>query len=249
MRSRRPTDNLIGKDCNLSVCTSVDADDSRETNHAPGNAEGQVERRARRAVRSPYPDAVFEVRGAWPDGEGLRLLVETDALGVDLLIETLGTISDVTDFEVRHAGSDRILYEVTTPTPEPHGAMADSGIVPSFPLHLEDGWLVGDLVASQDQLSTFRDELDSAGIEYRITQVSATPAESPLLTDRQREVVDVALEHGYYDSPRDCTFTTFAEHLDVNKSAVSRVLHRAEGKIITAYGSADDDSRSPANKR
>ncbi len=145
------------------------------------------------ALSEAHPDAVFEVLGAWPDGDELRLLVETDALGVDPLVETLGVISAVTDFEIRHGDSDRVLFEVTTTTPEPHGAMADSGIVPSFPLHLEDGWLVGDLVASQDQLSVFRDELDSAGIEYLITQVSATPAESPLLTDRQREVVDVAL--------------------------------------------------------
>ncbi|QLG27645.1 helix-turn-helix domain-containing protein [Halorarum halophilum] len=199
------------------------------------------------ALSEAHPDAVFKVLGAWPDEEGLRLLVETDALGVDPLIETLGVISAVTGFEIRYGGSDRVLFEVTTTTPEPHGAMADSGIVPSFPLHLEDGWFVGDLVASQDQLSVFCDELDSAGIEYRITQVSATPAESPLLTDRQREVVDVALVHGYYDSPRDCTLTTLAEHLDVSKSAVSRVLHRAEGKIINAYRPAETDSRSPAN--
>ncbi|WP_313691774.1 helix-turn-helix domain-containing protein [Halorarum halobium] len=201
------------------------------------------------ALSEAHPDVAFEVLGAWPDGEELRLLVETDVLDVDPLTETLGTISDVTDFEVRHAGSDRVLCEVATTIPEPHGAIADSGVVPSFPLHLEGGWLVGDLVASRDQLSAFRDELDSAGIEYRITQVSATSTESPLLTDRQREVVDVALEHGYYDSPRDCTLTALAEHLDVNKSAVSRVLHRAEGKIITAFGSAGGDSRSSTNER
>ena len=201
------------------------------------------------ALSKAHPDTVFEVLGAWPDGEELRMLVETDALGGDPLLETLGAISAVTGSNVRHAGSDRVLFEITTTTPEPHGAMVDSGIVPSFPLHLEDGWLVGDLVASQNQLSAFRDELDSAGIEYRITQVSAAPAESPLLTDRQREVVDVALKHGYYDSPRDCTLTMLAEHLDVNKSAVSRVLHRAEGKIIHAYGPSEDDLRSSANER
>lgn len=54
-------------------------------------------------------------------------------------------------------------------TPEPHGTMADSGIVPSFPLYLKGGWFVGDLVASQGHLSTFRDELNSAGVEYVAT--------------------------------------------------------------------------------
>lgn len=98
--------------------------------------------------------------------------------------------------------------------------------------------VVGDLIASQDQLSAFRDELAAGGIEYRLIQRSEMDRSQAALTDRQQEVVELAVEHGYYESPRECSLTDLAEILEVNTSVISRVLHRAEGRIVTAYCSS-----------
>lgn len=194
------------------------------------------------ALSEAHAQAEFDVLGAWPDGEELRLLVQTSTVDAEILDGTLVDLPEIYEFEFRHADSQRVLVEVTTPTPEPHGAMAESGVVPSFPFRVEDGWLVGDLVASRDQLAAFRDELRAADIEFQVTEVTAHAETSKLLTDRQREVVDAALERGYYASPRACTLTELADSLDVNKSVVSRVLHRAEGRIVAAYRSSDRDT-------
>lgn len=185
-----------------------------------------------------HPETEFEVLGAWPTDGNLRVLVETATIGLSTLEETLSAISSLTDVEVRRAAERSILFEVNTPTPAPHGVMAESGIVPSFPLHLEGGWFTGDLTAPQERLTGFRDELEATGIEYELVQVSPTDGERDVLTERQREVVGLAVEHGYYESPRRCTLTELASILDVHKSAVSRVLHRAESRIVTAYWSS-----------
>lgn len=194
------------------------------------------------ALSLAHPAAEFEVLGAWPDGDELRLLVRTESVEGAVLERTLADITEVHDFEVRHADAERVLVEVSTPTPAPHGAMAESGVVPSFPLRVENGWLVGDLVASRAQLSAFRDELRAADIEFEVTAVSPDAETAQLLTDRQREVVDAALAAGYYESPRACTLTGLADSLDVNKSVVSRVLHRAEGRVVAHYRSSDRDT-------
>jgi hypothetical protein len=178
------------------------------------------------------------VLGAWPTDGKLRVLVETSTIGLPSLKEALSTIPMLTDVEIRHSTAERILFEVSTPTPPPHGAMADSGIVPSFPLRLENGWFVGDITASREQLSAFRDELDAGEIEYHLVQISGIDGAGDALTNRQRDVVELAVEHGYYDSPRRCTLSDLADRLDVNKSVVSRILQRAEGHIITAYCSS-----------
>jgi predicted DNA binding protein len=190
------------------------------------------------ALSAAHPDARFEVLGAWPTGDGLGALVETTDIGPTTLDETLASITGITDIEFRLRG-DRVLFEATTPTPEPHGAMAESGVVPSFPLRLEDGWFVGDLTATRDQLADFRAELAAGDIEHRLLRVQSTEPASDLLTDRQREVVDLAAEEGYYETPRDCTLTDLATLLDVDKSVVSRILHRAEGRLVAAYRSAE----------
>lgn len=204
------------------------------------------------ALSDEYPAVPFGVLGAWPTAAGLRLLLEFDARGLEggqasggglpnvlergALEATLADLDDVLDHEIRHAGPGTALFEVSTPRPLPHGAMAESGVVPEFPLRLEGGWLTGDLVATDEQLTAFRDELDDADIDYQVTRVTnAAPEPDRLLTDRQREVLDVAIAAGYYDVPRESTLTDLAERLGVNKSVVSRVLHRAESRIVTDY--------------
>lgn len=185
-----------------------------------------------------HPETEFNVLGAWPTDGQLRVLVETSTIGLHSLEEALSAISTLTDVEIRHSTAERILFEVSTPTPPPHGAMADSGVVPSFPLRLENGWFVGDITVSREQLSAFRDELDAGEIEYRLIQISGVEGAGGALTARQQEVVELAVDHGYYDSPRQCTLSELSDRLDVNKSVVSRILQRAEGHIITAYCSS-----------
>lgn len=190
------------------------------------------------ALSERHPDTQFKVVGAWPTADKLRILVESSAIALRDLEETFSTISALSDVEIRHAMDGTVHFEVSTPTPPPHGAMADSGIVPSFPVRLENGWLVGDLTASREQLSTFRNELEAGEIEYQLDQISGRDEAEELLTARQQEVVELAVEHGYYDSPRQCTLSDLADKLEVNKSVVSRILQRAEGHIITRYCSS-----------
>ena len=178
------------------------------------------------------------VLGGWPTDEKLRVLVQTSGVDIAALEQTLSAIPTLTDIEFRQRTDERVLFEVSTPTPASHGAMAESGVVPSFPLRLEDGWFIGTLTASQEQLSAFRDELDVADIDYQLIRISKNEEASDTLTPRQQEVIELAVQHGYYESPRRCTLTDLADLLDVNKSVVSRILQRAEGHIITAYYSS-----------
>lgn len=218
------------------------------------------------ALSDAFPAVPFDVLGAWPTPTGIRLLLEVGARALDGgehdvgqagereagdlevrdLESSLADLEDVLEYEIRHAGPETMLFEVSTPRPPPHGAMAESGVVPEFPYRLQGGWLTGDLVATDERLAAFCDELGAAGIDYRVMRVTATPRPDRLLTDRQREMLGVAVEAGYYDVPRECTLTDVAERLGVNKSVASRVLHRAESRIVTDFWTVGTpDSHQP----
>lgn len=185
------------------------------------------------ALSRAHPEVAFDVLGAWPDEARLRALVETADLGAAALAETVEATDSLGNLDVRHDGPEVVRFEVDTPRPSAHGAMADSGVVPPFPLHLEGGWLSGELVTSRGQLAAFRDELEAADIPYEVTLIeSEREPSASLLTDRQREVVDAALAAGYYDVPRTCTLTDLASDLGVDKSVASRILRRAEGRVM-----------------
>lgn len=61
-----------------------------------------------------------------------------------------------------------------------------------------------------------------------------------LLTDRQREVLDVALECGYYEVPRRASHRDIAEHVGVSSPTVSEHLQKIEARVFEAIRRASD---------
>ncbi len=53
-----------------------------------------------------------------------------------------------------------------------------------------------------------------------------------LLTDRQREVLNIALDLGYYDVPRQATHTDIAERLGLSTGTVSEHLQKIESRVF-----------------
>jgi PAS domain S-box-containing protein len=60
------------------------------------------------------------------------------------------------------------------------------------------------------------------------------------LTERQREVLEVAHRHGYYEWPRDSTGEDVAESLDISVPTLTEHLRRAEAKLVAAVVSPVD---------
>ncbi|MFP9192884.1 helix-turn-helix domain-containing protein [Natronosalvus vescus] len=52
------------------------------------------------------------------------------------------------------------------------------------------------------------------------------------ITDKQREAVDLAVELGYYDCPRQADLEVLADRLDISRSAVSQRLNAAEVTLV-----------------
>jgi hypothetical protein len=53
------------------------------------------------------------------------------------------------------------------------------------------------------------------------------------LTETQRETIEAAVTHGYYEEPKDISLQQLADTLDISKSALSRRLKRAEANIVS----------------
>ena len=94
-----------------------------------------------------------------------------------------------------------------------------------------------DQAGSQEQLSDMLGELKAAGFnisleKLRDYRVKETPLDA--LTDRQREVLEVAYGLGYYDVPRGSSTSEVAVELGVDDSTVAEHLQRAERNLLGA---------------
>jgi predicted DNA binding protein len=87
---------------------------------------------------------------------------------------------------------------------------------------------------------TLRDALASIpdSVQVTIDEVGrytpGTRDARSLLTDRQREIFEHAVEQGYYRIPRGITQTKLAEELDLAPSTVDEHLRKAESTILSA---------------
>ncbi len=54
-----------------------------------------------------------------------------------------------------------------------------------------------------------------------------------ILTDRQREVLSVAVDEGYYEEPRQTTHQEIAEAVDLTAGTVGEHLRKAEERILS----------------
>lgn len=66
----------------------------------------------------------------------------------------------------------------------------------------------------------------------RLSSDTIAEVDLSVLTEKQRQTLELALDRGYYERPRNTDLTELAEQLDLSKSAVSQRLRTAELKLI-----------------
>lgn len=87
----------------------------------------------------------------------------------------------------------------------------------------------------QDRLHEELARLETAEGDITLERLRGyRPREGPLdaLTDRQRDVLEVALERGYYDVPRQASVREVATEFGLDDSTVAEHLQRAERNLL-----------------
>ncbi|WP_137290376.1 helix-turn-helix domain-containing protein [Natronorubrum halophilum] len=182
-----------------------------------------------------HPDDEFRILTAHRTAETLRVVIEAETSDSDDLVRTLEAAAEVRSCEVLRTDRRGVLLQVETEEHEPRVAARTAGMLPQYPMSLRDGWQTIETIVSWDRLSQLNAEFERADVSFEIISITQPVEMTDLLTDRQWDVITEAITRGYYDTPRRCSLTDLATALDVNPSAVSGVLHRAEERIIKEF--------------
>ncbi|WP_227375247.1 helix-turn-helix domain-containing protein [Haladaptatus halobius] len=186
-------------------------------------------------ISTEFPDAEFRLLASQLRDEGALVILEVKTPKGDALVRRFESTPEVRSLEVIHSDERTVLIQFTTSATNSYDPLFRSKNISIYPTILRDGWFSVTLAASHERLSKYTDELAATGIPYRVLSLTQSYDSSELLTDRQWQVITQAVERGYYDTPRGCTVAELAESLDVHKSAASRLLHRAESRIVKEF--------------
>ncbi|WP_135853891.1 helix-turn-helix domain-containing protein [Halorussus salinus] len=96
----------------------------------------------------------------------------------------------------------------------------------------DDEWFLRLRFAEARHLSSFRDHFGSDFELHRKYRTSEPRSDEFGLTTRQREVLVVASQLGYFAVPRSATVEDIADRLDISANSVSQRLRRAHDALV-----------------
>lgn len=132
-----------------------------------------------------------------------------------------------------------VSYE---PSNSIHEALVNRGFIPNEPIRVRDGfeyWTVM-VEANRPDMSHMLGEIErtmNAEIDVRSIETVTGPQRPgsnrhDALSERQREVYELARERGYYRWPRDVSVKELAVDLNISKATVLEHLRKAEAKLL-----------------
>lgn len=182
-----------------------------------------------------YPEAEIRILAALEDEKEGVGLAEISAADPGAVLSEMETYEDVDGIELLKSTDSEVLVQFETTMPLLLLPARDSGVPLEMPFSIQDGTAVWEITAPSDRLSALGSQLEAFGISFTVEYVRDRLDEEQLLTDRQQRIVSAAIEQGYYDTPRECSLTDLADHLDLAKSTLSETLHRAEEKMVKRF--------------
>lgn len=186
-------------------------------------------------VTREHPDTRIRVLAAIPDGVSGVGLVEVEGPGTDAVLRVMRDEDDITTLEPLQHGEGNALVQFETSDPLLLMPARDSGVPLEMPFDVVNGAVTWEVTASTEQLSKLGEQLDRFGISFTVVYVRQESERGKLLTDRQQDLLEAAVEAGYYDTPRDSSLTELADEVGIAKSTCSSTLHRAEETVVKEY--------------
>ncbi|KTG21244.1 helix-turn-helix domain-containing protein [Haloferax profundi] len=193
-------------------------------------------------LSSRYPEAEFTVLAAMPAEETGVGLVEINATDIEPIVTALDEYDTVVSVTILEARPDRTLVQFETTEPLLILSLSEVGIPLELPITIVDSEVVVEVTAPRENLSELGEQLTQFGIPFDLLSIHQSIDTETLLTDDQYELVETAIERGYYDTPRTCTLTELADAVGLAKSTTSEKLHRAEGKVMKEFLARDSVS-------
>lgn len=176
--------------------------------------------------------------------DGTAILLANASGDVDRYRELLTECEYVLDFTVASAENWWYSYthfETTDVTERMLATKYESGLVMEMPISVDpDGSMEVTLVGPEE---AFQEEFEASPAEEFSFEILETGAYDPdlselyrSLTERQREVLDAALELGYYEAPRQATQEEVAAAVNVAPSTVGEHLQKIEARVFGQLG-------------
>jgi Predicted DNA binding protein len=189
-----------------------------------------------REVSRDYPDATINVMTAMPGSDAAFAVLTLQSEALDTLLAAIQSHDKITDVSILQQTDEKITVQIETVSPPLLLLAAKvSGMPIEFPVTITNARATVDVTGSHERLSELASQFRASELEFNIEYIQERLHTTQLLSETQQQLVLQAVEHGYYDTPRNCSLSEVADAAGIAKSTCSETLHRAEETMIKHF--------------
>lgn len=207
---------------------------SRETRAGTGTRTFTDQREVK-AVFGVVPEPSCPLRAVGTDVGDIRIQLEEEGCQCDFIYaQTRDGVPGVTHTETDGCEDCAChIFQDIGCVPEVIGREDEQVLIETFVGDESTAWgLIEKLNNKTVNAELHRIETD-IGFDLQDT---STGLDLSVLTEKQREALDTAIESGYYCRPRETSLSEIARQFDISKQALGQRLARAEEKVMEQLG-------------
>ena len=186
-----------------------------------------------------FPDARMEIQYFLPyDLENSigNSIIELKHYDLKSIIELIRAHKSVLEFSILEQEDNRVKFNVKTYDPYLLYALIKCGVLVDFPVNVRQGNAYWRLIANRDRIDQLLTIFDDRKIDYELLRIGNSPYnledEANKLTLEESNVLNEAINLGFFEIPREISLEDLANHLRKSKSALSVMLRKIIKKKV-----------------
>ena len=189
----------------------------------------------RLATQFPAVIRVLDCRSL-PDREGVQELFEitSDSELSQKIVDYLRQDSYVYDIDIVRTDKGRVIGSLKTRKCTACKTFAGANCFLVSATSKPDGKLEWAVLGSDTMVKSLMRELESQKVAGEVVRISKLRDEEEL-TARQENILQIALEKGYFEFPKKITLRQLAKVLDVSPATLTEILRRGQKRVLQEH--------------
>ncbi len=167
-------------------------------------------------------------------------LIEIQHYKIDEILEEIKNHPSVFEFSLLEKEEHRVKFNVKTKDPYLLYGVIKCGVLVNFPVNVREGNAYWRLIATRERIDELLTLFDERQINYELLRIGNAPYE---ITDEkyklsleESEVLERAINSGFFEVPRKISLEELANQLGKSKSALSVMLRKIIKKKVMFEG-------------
>ncbi len=186
-------------------------------------------------VGKQYPATITLMNWRKEEGGQGRELIRVDGMGdYEELFNSLKARPDVCDVKFTHVDDGSALGVITTSNCAVCSTLEGTNCF-LMDASVNENWITWKILTSdRESLKSVFDRLKEKGFEIKLHKIKEVE-KSGILTDKQEQILRIALLRGYFDYPKRISLRELASLFGISISTASEILRKGQKKVLMDY--------------